>query len=232
VRTVLEIIQDRHSARVPYDPSRPAGAAALEAILEAARWAPTAHNMQNFEIVVVDDPKLLARIAAIRSHVSEVFLRENYLQMSFSGHELLQKRTGVLADMFPPAWRRADAKPEDIADLPHRNLGGSLQQCPTLLIVLYDARKRAPASEGDVLGFMSLGCVMQNMWLMAQSLGLAAQVLSMLSAEPIQAQLRPMVGFPAHMKVGFALRLGHPAAQADYLRVRRELHEFVHRNGY
>ena len=30
-------------------------------------------------------------------------------------------------------------------------------------------RKRAPASEGDALGIMSLGCVMQNMWLMAES---------------------------------------------------------------
>jgi hypothetical protein len=32
-----------------------------------------------------------------------------------------------------------------------------------LLVILFDPSKRAPASEGDVLGMMSLGCVMENM---------------------------------------------------------------------
>ena len=46
-------------------------------------------------------------------------------------------------------------------------LSVSLQDSPCLLLVLYDTRKRAPASERDVLGFISIGCVMENMWLMA-----------------------------------------------------------------
>jgi CBS domain-containing protein len=45
-----------------------------------------------------------------------------------------------------------------------------LQASPTLLIALHDARKRAPASERDLLGIMSLGCVLQNMWFMATAL--------------------------------------------------------------
>ena len=32
-----------------------------------------------------------------------------------------------------------------------------------MFVVVYNPRKRAPASEGDVLGMMSLGCVMENM---------------------------------------------------------------------
>ncbi len=55
---ILETILRRESVRVPYNP-QPIPRKELEEILEAARWAPTAHNMQNFEIVVVDDPKLL-----------------------------------------------------------------------------------------------------------------------------------------------------------------------------
>jgi hypothetical protein len=32
---------------------------------------------------------------------------------------------------------------------------------------VYDNRKRAPASEGDALGLISLGCVLENMRLTA-----------------------------------------------------------------
>jgi len=46
--------------------------------LEAARWALTAHNMQNFEILIIDDRKVLEKIGNIKSRVSETFIRENY----------------------------------------------------------------------------------------------------------------------------------------------------------
>ena len=52
---ILKLIQQRQSTRVPYDPNRPVAKDDLRQIIEAARWAPTAHNMQNFGIIVVDD---------------------------------------------------------------------------------------------------------------------------------------------------------------------------------
>ncbi len=54
---VLKVIRERHSSRVPFDPNRLPSKEDLRKILEAARWTPTAHNMQNFDIVVVDDKK-------------------------------------------------------------------------------------------------------------------------------------------------------------------------------
>lgn len=88
---ILKIIQNRHSSRVPFDRNqRPSKHDVME-ILEASRWAPTAHNMQNFEIIVVDDKKQLEELGNIKSKISEDFLRENYLQLSFSEEELLQK---------------------------------------------------------------------------------------------------------------------------------------------
>ena len=56
--------------------------------MEAGRWTPTAHNMQNFEVVVVDDKEVLEIIGNVKSRISEVFLRENYEQLSFSKEEL------------------------------------------------------------------------------------------------------------------------------------------------
>lgn len=66
MQELIALIENRQSARGPFDPKRAIPAEDLEKILEAARWAPTAHNMQNFEIVVVDDKSLLAAISEIK----------------------------------------------------------------------------------------------------------------------------------------------------------------------
>ena len=71
---------------------------------EAARWAPTGHNMQNYEIILIDDNAMLEKIGDIKSRVLEEFLRDNYEQLSFSEEELKQKKTGILSTGFPPDW--------------------------------------------------------------------------------------------------------------------------------
>jgi nitroreductase len=153
-------------------------------------------------------------------------------QLSFSEDELLLKKTGLLASMFPASWRVPNAKQKDVTDLQHSFLGSSLQDCPTLLIVIYDTQKRAPASAEDTLGIMSLGCVMENMWLAAEALGIGMQVLSVFSGREVEDQLHRVLGIPDYMKIAFACRLGYPAADGKYLRVRRHVREFTHHNRY
>lgn len=230
---VLEIIKGRHSARVPFDPHHQIKKEDLKLILEAARWAPTAHNMQNFEVLVVDDKKVLEKIGNIKSHISLVFLRENYEQLSFSEEEFLEKRVGVLGTSFPPSWRdpaKLDKVARESASSP---LSQSIRDSPALLIVIYDPRRRAPASEGDVFGFMSLGCVMENMWLMAHSLGVSLQIVSVFSNESVQKEVKRALGVPEHLKIAYACRLGYPVSgPARYLRVRRDVEVFTHHNLY
>ena len=212
---ILKIIQERQSDRVPFNPSHPIAKEDLKQILEAARWTPTAHNMQNFDIVVVDEKEVLEKIGNVKSRISEVFLRENYEQLSFSKEELLKKKTGILGAMFPPSWR----DPSKIAEIAREStpmlLTQSIRGSPTLLIVLYDPRKRAPASEGDVLGFMSLGCVMENMWLMAQSLGISLQILSVFAAPPVEKQVKQILNVPEPPKdcLCLSLRIPHSVKQ-------------------
>lgn len=99
-------------------------------------------------------------------------------------------------------------------------------------VVLYDATKRAPGSAGDVLGMMSLGCVLQNMWLMANSLGIGFQALSASSVPAVEQGAKEFLAVPDRMKGAYAVRAGHPVAPVAYLRVRREVAEFAHRNGF
>ncbi len=225
---LLQLIEERHSARVPFEDREIAHEDLLQ-ILDAARWSPTAHNMQNFEVVVVDDQTLLDGIGAIPAALSEEFLQEHWRLLSFSEEELSRRRIGLLASMLP-WWMRDPGRAEEAGQtIPMHRV---VPECPVLLIVLYDPTTRAPASEGDVLGMMSLGCVLQNMWLMAQSLGLGCQALSVLSGPSVEEAVKNIVAAPRHMKIAFAMRLGHPVASVPYLRVRRELAEFVHWNHF
>jgi nitroreductase len=229
---ILKIIRERQSARVPFDRERPVPADQLQQILEAARWTPTAHNMQNFEIVVVDDKKLLAAIANIRGETSEAFVRENYEQLSFSEEELRRKKVGLLGLMFPPSWRTPGVKPTVDEAHAHSILGEPIRSSAALLVVLYDPRRRAPASEGDVLGMISLGCLMQNMWLVANSFGIGLQIQSTLSGSHVEAEVKKLLGVPGPLKIGFTCRIGYPLKDETYLRVRRDIEDFVHRNHY
>ncbi len=229
---ILSLIQQRQSARVAFDPERPIPPAHLERILEAARWTPTAHNMQNFEIVVVDDRALLEKIANIHSEISEAFVQENYQQLSFSEAELRRKKVGLLGLMFPASWRTPGAPPRLDEAHAHSTLGEPIRSSAALLIVLYDPRRRAPASEGDVLGMISLGCLMENMWLVAASLNLGLQIQSVFSSPRVESEVKDLLGVPAPLRIGFACRLGYPLQEPGYLRVRRDTGDFVHRNRF
>ena len=75
--------------------------------------------------------------------------------------------------------------------------------------MVYDTRKRAPASEGNVLDFISLGCVMENMWLMAQSLGMSVHVVSVLGGDAVEKEVKQILNISDYMRIAFALRVGH-----------------------
>jgi nitroreductase len=226
---IIEIIKQRQSDRLPYDET-PLQKKDIDQIIEAAKWAPTAHNMQNFEVVLVDDARLLSKIGKITSHTSLTFLRENYRQMSFSKKELQRKKVGVLGSMFPPTWR--DISKLRKASRKVRALSQTIQGSPVLLIVIFDPRKRAPASRGDFLGIVSLGCVMENMWLAAQSLGIGFQVMSVFSEGSVETKVKRVLKIPKDLKIAYAIRLGYSGTRPDYLRVRRDAKMFLHHNQY
>jgi hypothetical protein len=57
--------------------------------------------MQNFEIIVVDNKKLLESIGNIKRSISETFIRENYQQLSFSEEELFRKKNWTFGCNVP-----------------------------------------------------------------------------------------------------------------------------------
>jgi len=223
----------RQSVRTPFDPHHSIAIEDMKQILEAARWAPTPHNMQNFEIVVVDNKDVLEKLGIIESRVTVDFLRENYEQLSFSKKELSRKKVGILGTTFPSSFRNPSMFRKVADECPPMSLSQSIDGSPTILIVIYDSRKRAPDSEGDVLGLVSLGCVMENIWLMAQSLGISVRILSDFGDKGVDKEVKRILHIPGHMNVVYGLRLGYPIhPMAKNLRVRRELKDFTYYNDY
>jgi nitroreductase len=229
---VLKVIKERHSARVPFDPNKPVSKENLKLLLEAARWTPTGHNLQNFEIMVIDDRAVLEEIGKTKSRVLEEFLRDNYEQLSFSKEELERKKVGILATGFPADWvdpAKFSQIAHEAAPLPLEN---SIRGSPTLLMVFYDPNKKAPAQAVDVYGFMSLGCLMENIWLAAQALGISMQILSLSATVSVEKELKQLLQVPEHLKIAYTISLGYPSVQVNALQVRRDINDFTHHNKY
>jgi nitroreductase len=232
MRDLLDVMWQRHTCRAAFNPTMQIREQDLERILDAARWAPTAHNLQNFEIIVVDDNQQLAEIRAIRMPPVETFAREAYHHLSLPDAEMLRRRTGLLASMFPESWHESEPVEGGVASQ-HTFMGRAIQKCPMLLVVVHDNRLGTSGSEEVALDTMSLGCVMQNMWLMTESLGISMQVLTSLGTTVVENRVRTTLNIPQHLKIAFAARLGYPlAASESYLRVRRRIQDFTHRNRY
>ena len=84
----------------------------------------------------------------------------------------------------------------------------------------------------DKLGFMSLGCVMENMWLMAHSLGINFHIVSSFNDGTIESKAKRILGIPTNLKIAFTCRLGYASASDKYLRVRRDVKDFTSYNQY
>jgi nitroreductase len=233
MQELMQLIENRQSARGLFDPERAIPAEDMKKILEAARWTPTAHNMQNFEIVVVDDKQLLAAISEIRTPPNLTFIRENYQQLSFTEDELCRKKTGIMGTMFPKSWQTPDPDLEEIKKEDRAAyMATQIVSSSAVLFVFYDPSRRAPASEGDFLGIVSLGCLMENMWLMANSLGIGVHIVSSLAVRKVAAEIAKLLNVPDKFRLAFSMRLGYPVTPVHYLRVRRDRDDFVHRNGF
>jgi len=77
---------------------------------------------------------------------------------------------------------------------------------------------------------MSLGCVLENMWLMATALGIGFHVVSALSGREASKTIKELLRIPSQWEIAISFRLGYPLATHGYLRVRRDTHEFTHYN--
>ena len=158
------IIERRRACEVAFDPHWHVSEEDLARLLEAARCAPSGHEPPGFRLIVVDDHRLLARLA---------------------------------------------------------EAGQRIAGAPTMIFVVAD-----PARDDGELGALSLGCVLENMWLAAQASHLDVEVVTAIGRDTPR-----LLGIPAGWRIAYALRVGH--AEAGARLVTPEHPELVvHRNRF
>lgn len=82
--------------------------------------------------------------------------------------------------------------------------GERIAGAPTMIFVVAD-----PARQDSELGAMSLGCVLENMWLAAQAAHLDVEVVTAIGRDTPR-----LLGIPASWRIAYALRVGHAAPGA------------------
>ncbi len=80
-------------------------------------------------------------------------------------------------------------------------------------MVLYDPRKKAPALTEDIYGFIGLGCLMENIWLSSQALGISMQILSLSAMLSVENELKQLLGIPDPLKIIYTIRLGYQTTE-------------------
>jgi nitroreductase len=73
---------------------------------------------------------------------------------------------------------------------------------------------------------------MENMWLMAHSLGINFHIVSSFNDGAVEGKTKKILRIPKHLKIAFICRLGYTSTPERYLRVRRDVKDFTSYNQY
>ena len=172
MRGIFEIVRARHSCRVPFNAKRCVSEQDLLQILEAARWAPTAQNMQNFEIIGLTTRRPWRRSPPFAPHRQTSSFGRTTPSFRFRKANCCKRRLGSLRACFQ---RHGEIRMQNRRMSPNWTIRFSKSPCRTARLYWSSSTTRGNGRQlpkGIRLECMSLGCVMQNIWLAAETLGI------------------------------------------------------------
>ncbi len=250
---IMEAIKSRYMYRGLFQDRKVEDEIVLQ-LLEAARWAPSGHNSQPWEFIVIDGRDTIMEIAEIsldsfnRVQEKRKDLKDwvqNWLQwLRWSEKELEETGDGVyMSRMSKTAWEdmRGTESPDQLRArlleiFPAFSRPSKiLSESPCLIYTLLDRAKKIPDSSRGLMALTSTGAAIQNIRLAAHALGLAAHELSPLYDLPdTRKRIKKLLNIPDHFRIVSAMRVGYPANPVTSLRshVRRPIEELVHRNRF
>jgi len=200
--SLLKLVKKRRSIRKLK--TEPIPDEYVDKIIEMARWAPSGANSQPWQFIVVKKEEFRKKIFELYQKGEE-----------FTRKKEMERDEGVRF--------RFDARVFDRA--------------PVYIIVCGDPRLKecfpltAALSHGDGILESSLASAFLYMMLAATTLGLGAQWVSGVSAPPMQAAVKEMLGIPKDLMIYDMMAVGYPDAVPPP-RVVRDKKELVHVDGY
>lgn len=223
---ILEAIRSRRTANGAFE-DRPLAAADVRTILEMAACAPSHFNSQPWRFVVIQDDVTRHKIAAIAGESMQKLMAggrfwQRYRKyFRFSKKDMDEKGDGILIDTMP-AILKPFAKyifterggevmarfqvPRVLGNDARKLVAGS----PLILGITLDSSEYKSDDLSGMYSVISLGAVMQTIWLTATSLGIGMQFISTpMEVEGQWERIVQLLGIPPEHKLMVLYRLGY-----------------------
>ena len=168
--------------------------AVLRAVIEAATRAPSARNAQPWYFVAVRDPQLKAAIAQL---YRAAWTQARAYTAAVDADADIKDRPG-----YARMLRAVD------------ELATSLDRTPVIVLACLDTSQLGPMADrnGRILSpqaaYASIFPAVQNLMLAARGFGLGSTLTTVYASA--EADLRALVGIPAHVHVAALVPLGYP----------------------
>jgi len=226
----------------------------LHTIIDAARWAPSGHNSQPWEFLVVDERDTIGEIAAIATRNFDEFIahgahlmtwaRNFHHWLRWSREELEARGDGI----YFQRWTQQEW--DELAGLTDEHairermasMFGSkgesathIRTAPCLIFTLLNTSRKVPDYSDELLALTSAGAAMQNIRLAAYELGIAVHEQSLLYDLPeTRKAIGKLLGVPDHVRIVGGMRAGYRAgtARSSFTNVRRPVSALLHRNRF
>lgn len=193
---VLELIHSRRSRRLFKE--KTVERDVIEKVLEAARFAPSGHNEQTTEFVVVQDKETLGEIAALTAQGLEKLVRplRNPIGRLMMGRAIGRRGVEALAELAPEM--------EGLVSMFNRGTDWILRQPPVLVLFCAD-------SAGEFFARVNASLALQNAALAAETLGLGCFYAGfVVIACDRDDRIARLVSLPETHKIYGALAMGYP----------------------
>ena len=200
-----DVIRKRRSVR-KFEPSRAVDRDVLSRIVDCGRWAPSGANVQCWDFIVVDDPKM-------RDAVTGVFQKQAQRLVDHAKGFPAVKKTylantvAIIIVLGDPRWKVCFPQPTT----------------PEM-----DAEYR---DNNEAIFLCSLGAAIQNIQLGVAAEGLTSAWLSGGGEDITNQELSELLGYPNWMRAYGTIPIGVPASSQNR-RYRRPIEQSLHWNGY
>jgi nitroreductase len=235
-------------------PKKPVSAEHQRLLVEVAAMAPSHFNSQPWRFVLIDDERIIEKVARISGESMRRLMEEGTFwkryrpYFRFSEEEMEERRDGIHIDQLPRAlkpFRRQVFSntgqaimnrfgvPKILAEDNRKLVAGS----PLLLAVLLD---KTEYRSGELSGFYSIfgmGAAVENVWLTTTVLGMGIQFVSTPMEFPEKwEEIKNLLAVPDVLELMAVYRLGYlPEEQRrptiDWTsQHRKRLSQYVFRN--
>ena len=225
----------------------------LMKVLDAARWAPSGHNSQPWEFIVVSDKKKIDELTAAAAKLFVEFqkTRRDFKKqvqiwrrwLRWSEEELTTIGDGLyVRGMVQASW---DETAKIDSEVEIRARFGKLfagQRAPApassshyLIFVLLNKSIRIPNVSQGMMHLTSIGAAVQNLRLAAHAAGLETHESAMFYDLPeTRKKMMELLDIPSRCQIVGAMRIGYPGEPLMGVKthVRKPVEDILHWNRY